>query len=142
MTLTWAKTSVEAFVARFEQCCVGKQEWTHQAHLVTGFWYVHCLGADRALEKMRVGIRRHNESVGTPNTDTRGYHETITRLYLQYIASHIQKQSALSFENCLANLLASEVASSGWPLTLYTRERLFSVEARKSWIEPEVPQGG
>jgi hypothetical protein len=141
MNHPWSESAVTAFAARFEQCRVSKQEWTHEAHLVTGFWYVRTLGPDGALQKMRTTIRRHNEAVGTPNTDTGGYHETLTRLYLGAIDQHIQRNAALTFESCLAKLLASPMASSAWPLTHYTKERLFSVDARKVWLEPDLSQG-
>ena len=30
---------------------------------------------------LRAGNRAYNEAVGVPNSDTRGYHETVTRSY-------------------------------------------------------------
>lgn len=140
MSQHWTREAAEALVTRFEQCRVSKQEWTHEAHLVAGFWYVHALGQQAALQKMRVAIRRHNEAVGTPNSDTGGYHETITRLFLTEMDRHVQSDAGLTFESCLARLLASPMASSAWPLKFYTRERLFSVEARRGWVEPDLPQ--
>ncbi len=138
----WTKATVEAFVTRFEQCRVSKQEWTHEGHLVAGFWYVHTLGREAALQKMRMAIRRHNDAVGTPNTETGGYHETITCLFLNGIDEHIQRQAHLTFESSLATLLASSMASSAWPLARYSKERLFSVEARRGWVEPDLSQEG
>jgi hypothetical protein len=132
----WTHQRVEEFISRFERCGVRKEEWTHEAHLVAGFWYIHTLGADRALDQMRVCIRNHNESVGTPNTDSSGYHETITRLYLRGINEHLRNHHRHAFEKCLAMLLESELAQSSWPLTFYSRERLFSTQARKEWLEP------
>jgi len=142
MSQHWSRDAAQALVERFEQCRMSKAEWTHEAHLVAGFWYVHTLGRAAALERMRLGIRRHNEAVGTPNTDSGGYHETITRLYLWHMERHIQCEAALGFEASLAGLLASPMAGSTWPLTFYTKERLFSVEARRGWVEPDLQQGG
>ena len=72
---------LESLVARFRATTLPKPEWTHAAHLATGSWHVHHLGASRALADLRTGIRRLNDFHGTPNTDTSGYHETITRAY-------------------------------------------------------------
>ena len=36
---------------------------------------------ETALERTRCGIVRYNEAVGTANTATSGYHETLTRLW-------------------------------------------------------------
>jgi hypothetical protein len=136
----WTHQGVEEFISRFERCLVRKEEWTHEAHLVAGFWYVHSLGAERALDWMRLCIRNHNERVGTPNTDSSGYHETITRLYLHGIEGHLRNHPHQDFEACLATLLASELAESAWPLALYSRGRLFSTQARREWVEPDILQ--
>ncbi len=132
------REKVAAFIAGFEACQLSKQQWTHQAHLTAGFWYVSQLGATEALQVIRGNIRRHNESVGTPNTDTGGYHESITRLYLQAIDRHIRAHQGQSFEASLQALLESDLGKSTWPLTYYSRERLFSVAARREWLEPDL----
>jgi hypothetical protein len=131
------REEVAAFIAEFEGCRLSKQQWTHQAHLTAGFWYLQ-LDQAAALETIRRNIRRHNESVGTPNTDTGGYHETITRLYLAAIGRHIGANQHLSFEASLQGLLESELGSSAWPLRYYSRERLFSVAARRDWVDPDL----
>lgn len=132
------REQVAAFIAEFEGCRLSKLQWTHQAHLTAGFWYVSQLGATDALQVIRSNIRRHNESVGTANTDTGGYHESITRLYLMAIDRHIRANQGQSFESTLQALLESDLGSSTWPLTYYSRERLFSVAARRGWVEPDV----
>lgn len=108
-------------------------EWTHQAHLVAGYWYVMTLGPAGALAQLRERISRHNEGVGTANTDSSGYQESITRLYVAGIASHVAATPGLAFEQQLASLLASPMSTSAWPLQYYSRERLFSVPARRGW---------
>ena len=37
------------------------------------------------MERMRAGIIHLNSFHGTPNTDTRGYHETITRFWMDRV---------------------------------------------------------
>jgi len=129
---------VASFIERFERGKVTKAEWTHQAHLVAGYWYVTRLGPEQAIEEMRARIRFHNESVGTANTDSSGYHESITRLYVHGIAAFRAQQPAANLESGLNALLASPMNSSSWPLQYYSRERLFSVEARRGWLEPDL----
>jgi len=128
---------VAAFIAEFEAPRLSKQQWTHQAHLTAGFWYLTA-SPSTALGTIRHNIKAHNESVGTANTDTGGYHETITRLFLAGIAAHIAAHRDVPFEQSLHLLLASELGHSGWPLTYYSRERLFSVAARRDWVEPDL----
>jgi hypothetical protein len=129
---------IESFIREFESCRLPKSRWTHRAHLVVGFWYLSRYPMPEALDIVRRRIRSHNESVGTPNTDDSGYHESITRLYLAAIAAHIERHSHMSFERSLATLLASPLGSSDWPLNYYTRDLLFSVQARRHWVKPDL----
>ena len=71
--------------ARFAACTLPKGEWTHHAHLAVGLWHVAEYGADAALARLRDGIRRLNDSHGTPNTDGSGYHETMTCAYVRLL---------------------------------------------------------
>ena len=51
-------------------------------------WHIDRYGTEEALSRLRVGIRRLNESHGTPNSDDDGYHETITRAYVQLLSQY------------------------------------------------------
>jgi hypothetical protein len=133
-----SREEVAAFIADFEAPRLSRQQWTHHAHLTAGYWYLMQHGPTDALDRLRRNIRAHNESVGTPNTDTSGYHESISRLYLAGIQAHIAAHRELSFEDSLQRLLASGLGQSAWPLTYYSRERLFSVAARRGWVEPDL----
>src|SRR5580765_2099613 len=84
-TLPITEAEIDVFLAAFEGCTLPKEEWTHSAHLLTGACYVHALGRDEALEKIRVCIWRFNESVGGKNTETSGYHETITAMWIRLL---------------------------------------------------------
>src|SRR6476659_502632 len=61
---------------------LAREEWTHEAHLAaTTYLLLRRPNVD--LDKALPGIiRRFNESVGGVNSDTEGYHETITRTFL------------------------------------------------------------
>ena len=133
---------VESFMQDFEACRLPKVRWTHSAHLVAGFYYLSRHDMAQALDTIRSRIRNHNESVGTTNTDSSGYHETITRLYMAAIAAHIVLHKALPFGRSLSILLASPLATSDWPLRYYTRERLFTAHARRNWVEPDLLSKG
>lgn len=129
---------VADFIALFEDGLLPRARWTHRGHLTAGFWYLTLHPLVVALDTMRMRIRRHNEAVGTPNTDSSGYHETITRLYLLGIGAHIVRHAELRFEQSLAALLSSPLTDSRWPLRFYSQQRLFSVEARRQWVEPDL----
>jgi hypothetical protein len=130
--------SVQEFIELFEAAKLPRERWTHEAHLVAGCWYAWHLPMPLALDEIRVRIRAHNESVGTANTDSSGYHESITRLYMQAIAAHATRHRAAGFDETLRLLLVSPIAARDWPFTHYTRETLFSIPARRHWVEPDL----
>jgi hypothetical protein len=112
--------------------------WTHQAHLVVGLWHVLNLPPKDVLGALRNGIRAYNTAVGTPNSDTDGYHETITAFYAWAIERFVREAAAGSTLLELARrLLASRYAEREFPFEYFSRERLLSVAARRDWLAPD-----
>ena len=130
---------LDDFAARFAACRIPKAEWTHLAHLAIGMWHVHKHGADEALTRLRNGIRRLNDSHGTLNTETSGYHETVTRAYVQLLSQFLDGcPSAMPLAERVSLLIASPLADKAALLRFYSRERLMSPEARANWLEPDI----
>src|SRR5262245_56534600 len=104
-----------------------------------GAWHVARLGAEAALDRLRAGIRRLNAAHGTIDAATRGYPETITRAYVRVIAAFLGgRPPAESLDGSVAALLAGPLAARDLLLRHYSRERLFSVAARRGWVEPDL----
>jgi hypothetical protein len=83
-------------------------------------------------------IRAYNEATGVANTDSSGYHETITLASLRAARSFLAEHPAGSlFETCNA-LLASPLGESNWLLAYWSEPLLFSVEARRRWLDPDL----
>jgi hypothetical protein len=114
-------------------------EWTHEAHLAATT-YLLLKRPDVDVDKQLPGlIRRYNESVGGVNTDSEGYHETITRVFLAGVRLFLAEADAGEPLHELVNeLLLSPMGRRDWPLRFYSPERLFSVEARRSFVEPDL----
>ena len=139
MTAPLPAIDVEDLAARFSVQSIAKDEWTHAAHLIVGAWHVERYGAGEALVKMRDGIRRLNVSIGGANTPTSGYHETITVAYVTLLAAYLDAcPPDLPLAACVTRLLASPLAGRDMLLTFYSRERLFSTDARARWVEPDL----
>ena len=84
-------------------------------------------------------IRRYNESVGGVNDETQGYHETITQVFIRGVRLSLARSGGAGAGR--AGQRAAAARREGrrdWPLRFYSRERLFSVEARLGWVEPDL----
>jgi hypothetical protein len=116
-----------------------REEWTHEAHLAATT-YLLVKRPDVDIDAKLPGIiRSYNESVGGVNSDTEGYHETITRLFLRGVRLFLAEADRREPLHELVNeLLLSPMGKRDWPLRFYSPQRLFSVEARRSFIRPDI----
>ena len=137
--MAWpTESELHDLVSRFWNATLSASEWTHAAHLVTGLWHATSFSEADALNRMRAGILRLNAAHGTPNTDTRGYHETITRAYLVLLTQFARAHSDLALTPMAQTLLASDLAKRESLLSYYSRDVLMSVAARRGWVEPDL----
>ena len=116
-----------------------RKEWTHEAHLAATTYLLlkrPDVNVDRELPEL---IRRYNESVGGVNSDSEGYHETITRVFLHGLRLFLEEADRSDPLHELVNeLLLSPMGRRDWPLRFYSPQRLFSVEARRQFVEPDL----
>jgi hypothetical protein len=125
----------EGMVAR----TLPRPEWTHEAHLATTT-YLLLRRPDIDVDKKLPGlIRRYNESVGGVNSDSEGYHETITRVFLHGVRLFLAEADTREPLHELVNeLLLSPMGRRDWPLHFYSPKLLFSVDARRHFVEPDL----
>jgi len=131
-------TDLNTLVGRFLSCSLPKSDWTHQAHLIVGAWHVEHYGAVEALERLRSGIRALNDSHGTVNSATSGYHETVTRAYVRAIAGFFAIRSGQPLPERVSELIGGPLGEREALLRYYSRELLMSSRARAEWVEPDV----
>lgn len=119
-------------------CTLPKLEWTHAAHFAAALWLIRHWEEppEAAMPEL---IRRYNTATGVANTDTEGYHETIT------LASLAAARAVLAahpldapLHEILDALMAGPLGRSSWPLAFWSKARLFSTPARKGWVEPDL----
>ena len=114
-----------------------KSSWTHAAHFAAALWLLKWRGAE-AMRNMATLIRAYNEATGVPNTDTSGYHETITLASLRAAQSWLADRPEVALHKVLEEMLTTPIGRSDWLLTYWSRVVLFSVAARKAWVEPDL----
>jgi len=114
-----------------------KAEWTHAGHFAAAAWVLRRPDME-ATRDMPGLIRAYNEATGVNNTDTTGYHETITQASLRAARAWLRERPASALFEALNGLLSSEYGRSDWLLTHWSRQVLFSVTARRSWVDPDV----
>ncbi|MES2989614.1 MAG: hypothetical protein V4808_17100 [Pseudomonadota bacterium] len=118
-------------------CTLDRAEWTHEAHLASTL-YLLAERPDVDVEAEIAGIiSRFNESVGGVNDDMGGYHDTITHAYVAGVRLFLRAHPEGSLAERVNALLASPIGHRDWPLGFYSPELLFSVPARRGFVEPD-----
>ncbi len=120
---------VDELTEAFENRTLDRRDWTHEAHLAVCWRAVRRFGRTGALQHLRHAIRSYNEASGGRNTATEGYHETLTRYYVDVVAERADRD--------LVDLLDDPACARDAPLRLWTRDLLFSAEARAGWVPPD-----
>jgi hypothetical protein len=128
------------------------EAWTHRAHLRVAWMFLHGrepayaptsrshesrrLELDEAHLLMRAGIVRLNASHGLVETPVRGYHETVTRVWLALVQA---ARELASFADASAFVDHHHEAAlhKDAPLRHYTRELLASTAARACFVDPD-----
>ena len=130
---------IEHLGERLLACTLPREAWTHEAHL-GATTYLVLRRPDIDLDAELPGIiRRFNESVGGINSETEGYHETITRCFLHGVRLYLEKaDNGVPLHELVNALLLSPMGRRDWPLRFYSRDLLFSVKARLSHVEPDL----
>ncbi|WP_431470500.1 hypothetical protein [Sphingosinithalassobacter sp. LHW66-3] len=121
-------------------CALPRAAWTHEAHLAATLYLLverPDIDVDREIGGL---IRRFNESVGGVNDDHQGYHETITHCFIAGIRQFLSEwRGGSGLVERLNGLLLSPMGQRDWPLRFYSRDQLFSVEARRCFVAPDLP---
>jgi hypothetical protein len=112
-----------------------KSRWTHEAHLLACVSLVRRLGAADALEVLRQAIPAYNESTGVANTDTGGYHDTLTVYYVWAVEQ-------LVGNGCdTTAVLRDPLTDRGAALVWWDKPTLFSTIARRQFVAPTLVHG-
>lgn len=112
--------------------------WTHGAHVAMAATLLWESSVPRALADIREAIRHYNVSQGGQNTESSGYHETLTRLWVGIVAA-----SLAALPDGADRLTAARHAyrafarRSGYFRDWYDFDLLKSNDARREWVAPE-----
>jgi len=121
----------------FERGDVSAAHWNHEAHLRVAWILLQRHPFGEAVDRMREGILRLNQSHGVPDAPDRGYHETLTCAFMCAIWATIQSagagESSLGFLEVNPHLRAKTLAR-----LYYSRPRMMSPEAKRAFVSPDL----
>jgi hypothetical protein len=138
VALPETETQIDEFLSAFEECRLPKERWTHAAHILTGACYVHVLGQAAAIDRMRVCVKRYNVAVGGKNTETSGYHETITIAWIKLL-DRLRRESGAIGRADFARVAVERFEGDRQIFErFYAFDLVQSAEARRRWVPPTL----
>ena len=130
------ENEIRKIVEGFENGTISRTDWRHTEHLVVANHYLSENDFETALAKMRDGIFNLLRSFEIDLTKEMPYHETLTVFWMRTVEAFRETTNGCSALE-LCNRLA-EKFDKDYPLKFYSRERLFSAEARRKFVEADI----
>jgi len=124
-------------VRAFENGTIARPDWRHNEHLTVAFYYAFNHDFETALTKMRDGIFNLLNAFEVDLSKEMPYHETLTIFWLRTIFDLIKSRNGNSFVET-ANEILGLCGDKDLPLKFYSRELLFSDQARKNFVEGDL----
>jgi hypothetical protein len=91
------------------------------------------LPSEQALERMRRGLQSFIAHHGK-----QGYHETITRFWMELLANYLRLCPPAASLLSKVNGALQQFASKEVLFSYYSRDRVMSDAARTAWTEPDL----
>jgi hypothetical protein len=130
---------IAGVVRSFEDTTISRDVWKHAEHLTVALHYLSHHDIDTATEKMRCGIFKLLGAFGVDLTKEMPYHETLTVFWMRTVADFNASKNGDSILDRANELVATY--DKDYPLRFYSREYLFSDEARAKFVEGNLQQG-
>ena len=115
-----------------EQIVAQRGGFGHREHLELVWTYLGRYPIVAASEAVAGAIRHVARRHGAPDK----YHDTMTQAWVRLVAFHRADSQAATFDQFLAE--NPGLMDRGLLDRHYSRDRLFSPDARAAWIEPDL----
>ena len=122
------------FLETFDVCAIAPPTFHHREHVRLAYTYLsegNVLDAHRRLRASLLAFLAHN------GVDPSKYHETITRAWILAVDHFMERaEPAASFDEFIAS--NPRLLDTSIMLTHYSKETLFSDEARVRYVAPDL----
>ena len=131
---------IEKLVAAFEDASIARGVWKHAEHLVVALYYASKYeNVETATDRIREGLfNLLTEGFKVDLSKEMPYHETLTVFWMRTVGDFAATTNGMSLHEKANSLI--EKFDKDYPLKFYSREYLFSDDARSRYVEPNLPQ--
>jgi hypothetical protein len=131
------EADIVSLVRSFEDATIARDAWKHAEHLVVALYYLSNHDLKTATAKMREGIfNLLKKAFEVDLTKEMPYHETMTIFWMRTTAEFNVSKNGVSLVEKANEVV--EKYDKDYPLRFYSRELLFSDEARSRFVEADL----
>lgn len=128
---------ISEIVKAFEDATISREKWKHAEHLTVALHYLCIHDIETATVKMRTGILKLLTSgFGLDLSKEMPYHETLTIFWMRTVADFNASKNGTSLLDKANELVATY--DKDYPLKFYSRDYLFSDEARVRFVNGDL----
>jgi len=129
---------IETLVASFEDASMARGVWKHAEHLVVALYYVNKYDdIEKATKRMRKGLfNLLTEGFKVDLMKEMPYHETLTVFWMRAVDEFSRSVHGSPMHGKANRLI--EKFDKDYPLRFYSRGFLFSDDARRRYVEPDL----
>ncbi|HSE32996.1 MAG TPA: hypothetical protein VLA93_15595 [Pyrinomonadaceae bacterium] len=128
---------IEQVVRDFENCTTGKDAFHHEQHLLVATYYLQSLSVEEATERMRNALFNFLDH---HRVDTQKYNETLTVFWIAMVALELKKLPANTTLVEKSNSVVTALSNGKLALDFYSDGLLWSDDARKVFVVPDLKQ--
>jgi|GraSoiStandDraft_4_1057263.scaffolds.fasta_scaffold26886_4 hypothetical protein len=127
----------ETLLRLFEQGTFPADQWGHREHVKVAYLLLRRYPLAESTDRMRSALQAFATIHSVPNVLERGYHETITLVWMQLVhftlCEYGPAESADHFYEQHPELSQSRALRF-----FYSRDRLMSWEAKQKFVDPDI----
>jgi hypothetical protein len=136
-SLLESDTALQRFVDAWKSGRLPKVQWTHAAHVAMAAYFAFDHAVEATFAIMKAGILHHNTSVGTPNTEDNGYHETLTRFWAGEIDAFVRSGRFCSRLEAVRAAVEEFGSVRDRFRHFYSFDVVRDRRARREWVAPD-----
>lgn len=125
---------IEAIVRGFESCTTAETDFPHRSHLAVATWYLQDADVPAALQKMRASILNFLDHYHIEGK----YNETITLFWLIVVERYLRGLDANLSLLERTNAVIEALSDSRLMFEYYSKELLWSEQAMREWVDPDL----
>ena len=126
----------ENFVSDWRFGLLPRERWTHAAHVAVAAYHAFHATPKGAYGELRDGILRFNRCCGIENTETSGFHETLTRFWWETICAFVNGRTFDSAWEAARSTVAEYGSDRDLFRMAYDHDIVRDRVARRTWVPP------